>query len=515
MPQETIDVETVEPTAAPAQTMAVARREQMEVGKALTVEELHQRLEFVRQVMRNEMREGTDYGKIPGTGDKPSLLQPGAQKLLMTFNLRAQVLREVLREIPHRTVAGHREYEFTLRIFPSGGDPETQGTDGVGTCSTFESKYRYRKAERKCPSCGKPAIIAGKEEYGGGFLCWKKKSGCGAKFESDDGRITGQPADDVENEDPADQWNTVRKMGFKRALVAGVINYTNTSELWTQDVEDMAGNQPPQHHKAPPQQSGRPPQTPPQRPPAASAPPPPPPQQKPTAQAKDLKLATAATRNWMVRELEPYRELATEYFQKLSEPAVLMPSEKLEDLPLEWIPISTAQLKALKDQITEFGNGAEPRHAFKANPVDPANAQQAKPRPRPPQAAAPPSVAAAKKRDPEYFWDVICPIPRKGEKKADYDKKPDTIGSLYSAMKAGDEAAQKRLWGFARNWKPEPRTVGDRTYPVSQADLVFREALDAFCDWEEKHGKDTVANAGNWAYAPQQELPADEDDVPF
>jgi hypothetical protein len=235
----------------------------------------------------------------------------------------------------------------------------------------------------------------------------------------------------------------------------------------------------------------------------------PPPTGAPAAQqpaAKELKLATAATRNWMITKLGDMKELAAEYFQKLNEPAVLLPNETLEHLPWEWIPISTAQLNALKDQITEFGNGNEPRHPYKPNPIDPTHQPKEKAKSKP---APAPSAEAGKNRDPEYFWDVICPIPHKGEKKAEYDKQPDTIRSLYHAMKTGDEAAQKRLWGFARNWKPEPRTVGDRTYPVSQADIVFREALDAFCDWEEKHSKDTVADA------QQQELQPEEDDVPF
>jgi hypothetical protein len=33
-----------------------------------------------------------------------------------------------------------------------------------------------------CPVCGKDAIIQGKPEYGGGWLCYKQKGGCGAKF---------------------------------------------------------------------------------------------------------------------------------------------------------------------------------------------------------------------------------------------------------------------------------------------------------------------------------------------
>src|SRR5437899_2341796 len=195
-----------------ASNSALVRIESGAVGRAMTIDELHRNLEFIRQVMRNEMREGQDYGKIPGTGDKPTLLQPGAQKLLMTFNLTEQVKKEVLREYQNF----HREYEFTITVCAGNG----KEWDGVGTCSTLESKYRYRKAERKCPKCGKETIIQGKPEYGGGWVCWKKKGGCDAKFPSDEPAIASQPGGTVENEDPADQWNTVRKMAFKRGLVA-------------------------------------------------------------------------------------------------------------------------------------------------------------------------------------------------------------------------------------------------------------------------------------------------------
>lgn len=38
----------------------------------------------------------------------------------------------------------------------------------------------------KCPDCGETkAVIKGKAEYGGGYLCFKKKGGCGAKWGSE------------------------------------------------------------------------------------------------------------------------------------------------------------------------------------------------------------------------------------------------------------------------------------------------------------------------------------------
>ncbi len=47
-----------------------------------------------------------------------------------------------------------------------------------------------------CPVCGKDAIIQGKPEYGGGWLCYKAKGGCGAKFATD-------PASVQESHEPA------------------------------------------------------------------------------------------------------------------------------------------------------------------------------------------------------------------------------------------------------------------------------------------------------------------------
>lgn len=516
---ETIDVEaTTTPANQQPQNLAVQRMETGAVGRAMTIDELHKNLEFIRDVMRKEMKEGQDYGKIPGAGDKPTLLQPGAQKLLMTFNLTENVKKEVLREYPNL----HREYEFTVTVASGNG----KTWDGVGTCSTLESKYRYRKAQRKCPACGKNTIIEGKAEYGGGFVCWKKKGGCDSKFRADDQRITSQPTGDTENEDPADQWNTVRKMAFKRALVAAAINATNTSELWTQDVEDMnldgSGPKRPQGKPAPAAAtSSRP------APASAKAPPKPaqaPPQNKPAAPEK--RYPTDTTRAWLIKRLEPCRDLAIEYFRKLDKPAVLLPNETLENLPLQFLPIDLRQAKLLDAAITDFGNGDDAKHAFPANELKPVEKPKdaAKPAPPPATTLRPPSEpnpvphkpvppANGNKQDPEWFFDIIVTVPPKGVKRVDYLKAPDTIRSLYTRLKEGDEAAGRRLWGFVNHYEAKSWVGNDgQERPPSNADLVFRDALDAFAEWHEKNGKDTVPNEA------QPEPAADEnedDDIPF
>ena len=131
---------------------------------------------------------------------------------------------------------GHREYQVrcTLVHIPT----ERVYGEGVGLCSTLESRYRYRNADRTCPYCGRTTIIKGKAEYGGGWLCFQRKGGCGAKFADQDGSIVNQAAGRVENTDLADTYNTVLKMAKKRALVDATLTATAASDIFTQDLED-------------------------------------------------------------------------------------------------------------------------------------------------------------------------------------------------------------------------------------------------------------------------------------
>ena len=46
----------------------------------------------------------------------------------------------------------------------------------------------------------------------------------------------------VENDNPADCYNTVLKMAKKRALVDAVLTATAASDIFTQDLEDISAN---------------------------------------------------------------------------------------------------------------------------------------------------------------------------------------------------------------------------------------------------------------------------------
>src|SRR5687768_12517619 len=189
--------------------------------------------EFVSRVLRKEI----DYGVIPGT-EKRTLLKPGAEKLTTFFGLSTRF--QLLERIEDWTGADHDGepffyYLYRCRLYRG----ELLIAESDGSCNSREQKYRYREAQRACPACGQPCIIKGREEYGGGWLCFKKKGGCGAKFADGDQQIESQQTGRVFNPDIADQVNTIQKMAQKRSLVGAVLLAVNASEFFTQDLEDI------------------------------------------------------------------------------------------------------------------------------------------------------------------------------------------------------------------------------------------------------------------------------------
>lgn len=203
------------------------------VAPQVEARELGARLAVIREAMQQQMTPDVDYGVIPGTGSKPTLLKPGAEKLSVLFQLDVQ-LENVLTWGPgdHLTV----QSRATVFHAPTG---QRLGF-GEGLCSTREKKYGKRRQDRVCPKCGKPAIIKGLPEYGGGWVCFKRKDGCGAKFPDGDQSIEAQTVGLVENPELPDTWNTVVKMAEKRARVDAILAVTGASALFTQDVEDTA-----------------------------------------------------------------------------------------------------------------------------------------------------------------------------------------------------------------------------------------------------------------------------------
>ncbi len=200
------------------------------------------RRQAIVKLMQECMQDGVDFGVIPGCA-KPTLLQPGAQKLVNLFQLDPE-FEHLPDSVLEKEFILH-SYKCTLYAIASG----QRIASGCGSCNSREDKYGMRTTKRSCPACGKATIIKGKIEFErdpkfkGGWVCWFKQGksdGCGAKFVAGDPAIEAQPEGKTPNENIWEQENTIRKMAMKRAQISAVLNATGASDIFTQDIEDMA-----------------------------------------------------------------------------------------------------------------------------------------------------------------------------------------------------------------------------------------------------------------------------------
>lgn len=232
---------------------AIASQATRAVLTRAALDEESQQRELLGEYVQRHMVEGVDFGVIPGTKNK-TLLKPGAEKLTQLFRC---LPRFTIEEKIENWDTGLFYYRFSCQIVTlADGDVVAEG---VGSCSTYESRYRWRQADLKCPECGAAAIKRSKfppkdrPEEKPGFYCFGKVGGCGANFAADDQRITGQPVGRQQNPDLHDCANTVLKMAKKRSLVDASIALARCSDIFTQDAEDFVDAE-----VVPPQQPAKP-----------------------------------------------------------------------------------------------------------------------------------------------------------------------------------------------------------------------------------------------------------------
>ena len=143
-----------------------------------TFDDVRERLKLFQEYINEFMVPGVDYGIIKGY-QKPSLFKSGAEKLCDIFGFSKHV--EVTNRIEDWD-KGVFSYEVkSTLINKSTGLIEAEG---FGSCNSREKSYR--------------------------------------------------------NQDPFNIVNTILKMAKKTALVDAVLNATNSSGLFTQDIEDLA-----------------------------------------------------------------------------------------------------------------------------------------------------------------------------------------------------------------------------------------------------------------------------------
>jgi hypothetical protein len=196
---------------------------------------------IIKVMVCGKANEGAHYGKVPGIKNN-LVYKDGIQFLAESYYIGygEPALSKEIRPItlPDGQVIDH--YEVTAKVPIFNRVTGEVITVGVGSCSSLESKYRYRGEERRCPKCGNPTIIKGKSQYGGGWICYDKKGGCGAKFKDGDHEIEGQPVGKTENLNPSDVLDTVISMAIKRAKGRNTLEVTGMSRFFqlTPDISD-------------------------------------------------------------------------------------------------------------------------------------------------------------------------------------------------------------------------------------------------------------------------------------
>ena len=65
---------------------------------AMSAQQVLGQVALIQQILATAMKKGTHYDTIPGCGDKPTLLKPGAEKLCLRVIVSDNTLERVFKE---------------------------------------------------------------------------------------------------------------------------------------------------------------------------------------------------------------------------------------------------------------------------------------------------------------------------------------------------------------------------------------------------------------------------------
>ena len=167
------------------QETALAVYEWMEL-KPEAVDRLKESLKKV-EAFAESLEEGIDYGTLPGTRE-PCLWDPGASKIINLFQCYPEP--EILRAVETEELVS-----FTIRVKLINRFTKEVVGEGVGACSTWETKYKYR-------------WVTDPTEYG-------YEDTSGLKVKEEHGKVLYR----IPNPEYGELVNTILKMATKRAEV--------------------------------------------------------------------------------------------------------------------------------------------------------------------------------------------------------------------------------------------------------------------------------------------------------
>lgn len=154
----------------------VAQPAPIQVARELSVDDVLAQADKIQDIMQRGMKVGLHYGTIPGT-KKPSLLQPGAEKLCLLFRFAPQYQSE--REYDAEATKDWKRWNKYKKVEESGtcksyirwtvnctlihGPTGVLISSGLGTCNNWESKYVTRDGhdidETICQMARKRALV--------------------------------------------------------------------------------------------------------------------------------------------------------------------------------------------------------------------------------------------------------------------------------------------------------------------------------------------------------------------
>ena len=168
-----------------------------------------------QSIVHANMIKDQDYGVIPGTGTKPTLLKPGAEKISKLLGLA-----DTYEIVDRQEQWDEGFFRYLVRCTLTHINSGMVVSEGLGECNSMESKYRYRWA---WPS----EVPEGFDKVHAASKTITKKDGTKAKLYR------------VDNDDVYSQVNTIVKMAKKRALVDAALSAGRLSNVFTQDIEDL------------------------------------------------------------------------------------------------------------------------------------------------------------------------------------------------------------------------------------------------------------------------------------
>lgn len=182
-------------------------------GDIVPIAAIQQNITRVQAAKVAVMKDGTHYGRIPGT-PKPSLLKPGAEIINLMFGVSADPAEKDDEESVDEV--GVRFYRCSVRMVFKTRTGVFMGAS-YGYASSLEEKYKWRKA--------------GKKEFEATPEARRR-----VKFRKGD---KGEYEEFQVRTEVEDIKNTIVQMAMKRAEVSGTRRVHALSDMFSQDLEDL------------------------------------------------------------------------------------------------------------------------------------------------------------------------------------------------------------------------------------------------------------------------------------